>query len=263
MTEPKLRSDERVAAEMKKRPLFFDIETASHPRVGEWIVKEEPDLSSVRAPGNYKDPQKISDYIRKAQETLIAESYVAHMDKIAKAPLDADYGVIRAIGYREGVEGMITVMIVPKDIKAFVPPETFGKDHLVCTASFFTEADMLREWWKLFRISRKQTVGYNSIAFDFPYLLRRSMDLRVKPSVQPDLRRYQYKGNMDLMAIMFNWGRAQGMKFVCKRYGIENPNPELDGSQVVNMDDATLVQYAAGDIYMLTEIFRLMNGFYW
>jgi len=89
------------------------------------------------------------------------------------------------------------------------------------------------------------------------------MDLRVKPSLQPDLRRYQYKGNMDLMAIMFNWGRAKGMKFVCKRYGIENPNPELDGSQVANMDDATLVQYAAGDIYMLTEIYRLMDGFYW
>ena len=263
MTEPKPRSDERVAAEMKKRPLFFDIETTAHPRVKEWIVKEKPDLSSVRAPSNYKDPQKISDYVRKAQETLIAASLLAHTDKIAKAPLDADYGVIRAIGYREGVEGPITVMIVPKDIDAFLPPETFGKDHLVRTAVFDTEGDMLSRWWQLFKNARKQTVGYNSIGFDFPYLLRRSMDLRVKPSLQPDLRRYQYKGNMDLMAIMFNWGRAKGMKFVCKRYGIENPNPELDGSQVANMDDATLVQYAAGDIYMLTEIHRLMDGFYW
>jgi len=149
MTEPKLRSDERVAAEMKKRPLFFDIETAAHPRVKEWIVKEKPDLASVKAPGNYKDLKKIKTYIQKAQENLIIESQAAYINKIAKAPLDADYGVIRAIGYREGVEGKICVMIVPKDIDAFLPPETFGKDHLVRTAVFDTEGDMLSRWWPL------------------------------------------------------------------------------------------------------------------
>jgi len=69
MDEPKLRTDERVAAEMKKVPLFFDIETAAHPRVKEWIVKEKPDLASVKAPGNYKDLKKIKTYIQRPRKT--------------------------------------------------------------------------------------------------------------------------------------------------------------------------------------------------
>lgn len=257
MTDPK-----QVLTNIRKRPLYFDLETEVHPRIGEWIKKEEPDLASARAPSNYKDPLKIGAYIRKAQEEMIANSLIDYQDRLSKAPLDADYGAIRAIGYRQGPDETITVMIVPRDRDSFAPLNTFGKDHLVETVVFDTEADMIRTFWQLFAKARKETVSYNGIQFDFPYLMRRSMDLQVGVTTRPDLRRYQLKGNLDLMQILYNWGRAKGMKFVCERYGIENPNPVLDGSMVADMDDATLVQYAAGDIYMLTELHRLMTGVY-
>jgi hypothetical protein len=45
------------------------------------------------------------------------------------------------------------------------------------------------------------------------------------------------------MAILYNWRTARGLKWVCKRYGIDNPLPDLDGSKVAEMDRETLRKY--------------------
>lgn len=262
--EPKLEPHEKAIKEHRMKPLFFDIETEVHPDVENWITFTEPDTSGLKAPANYKDPVKITAYIQKARDEAIEKAVLDHQAKIAKAPLDADYGKIRAIGFRQGAERGICVMIVPKDLKTFEAPKLIGKDNDIEVENmvFETEADMIDFFWGMFNASNNQTVGYNHISFDLPYLMRRSMDLDVKVLGRPDLRRYQTKGNLDLMGILYNWQRAKGMKFVCERYGIENPNPGVDGSMVADMDDETLVRYAAGDIFMLTRLYSKMKNVY-
>ena len=64
------------------------------------------------------------------------------------------------------------------------------------------------------------------------------------------------------MAILYNWGQAKGLKWVCKRYGIKNPLPDLDGSQVVNMDPEKLHKYAANDVFLVVELYKRTCGVY-
>lgn len=64
------------------------------------------------------------------------------------------------------------------------------------------------------------------------------------------------------MGILYNWGPAKGLKWVCQRYGIENPLPELNGSQVAHMDRETLRQYAANDVLLVVELYKRMSGVY-
>ena len=52
------------------------------------------------------------------------------------------------------------------------------------------------------------------------------------------------------------------MKWVSKRYGIDNPLPELDGSKVADMDRETLRKYAANDVHLVIELYRRMCGVY-
>jgi len=64
------------------------------------------------------------------------------------------------------------------------------------------------------------------------------------------------------MGILYNWGNARGLKWVCKRYEIPNPLPDLDGSQVANMDRDTLRKYAGNDLALLIELYKRMCGVY-
>jgi DNA polymerase elongation subunit (family B) len=250
---------------MNQTPLFFDLETTRHPLVEKWIERQVPDLESISAPSNWKDPDKIEAYIEKAKADELAKVEAAYEESLSKAPLDPDLGAIRAIGLQAGREGEIGVMVVPQEVNNFKPPKTFGGGRWpreMNVAVYDSEKDMISDFWEVYRGAKGQTVGYNSISFDLPYLLRRSMELETAPLVRVDLRRYQLKPSTDLMGILYNWGRAKSMKFVCKRYGIENPNPEWDGSMVSEMTDTEVCQYVAGDIYMLTELHKKMSSAY-
>jgi len=56
--------------------------------------------------------------------------------------------------------------------------------------------------------------------------------------------------------------QAKGLKWVCKRYGIDNPLPDLDGSMVQDMDIETLRAYAANDVKLVQALYKKMSGVY-
>ncbi|MEM5789051.1 MAG: hypothetical protein AAGU11_17190, partial [Syntrophobacteraceae bacterium] len=95
-----------------------------------------------------------------------------------------------------------------------------------------------------------------------PYLMRRSMDLGVTVPIVPQLAKYRTSPTIDLMAILYNWGYSKGLKWVCKRYGIKNELPDLDGSKVAEMDRDTLRKYAGNDVYLAVELYKKMCGVY-
>ena len=205
--------------------LFFDIETNANPEA----IALLPDPT---APANYKDADKIAQYVsdKKAEQ-------------IAQAPLDADLGKVIAISMQFGLESPMEV-------------------HLMGDAETRSECDLIRWFWSAFARAEGRSCGYNIIGFDLPYLLRRSFELSISVPIFPRLAKFQTEPTTDLMGILYNWGTPRGLKWVCKRYGIENPLPELNGSQVANMDPETLRKYAGNDVYLVVELYKRMCGVY-
>lgn len=206
----------------KFQTLFFDIETTANFDALQFM----PEPS---APSNYKDADKIAAYIADKKS-----------EQMQSAALDADYGRIIAIGTRMGGQTVT---------------------HLVGDPETPTENDLISWFWRL-HSEAYSTCGYNIIGFDYPYLLRRSMDLHIPVVHRPNLAKYQTTGVIDLMGILYNWGQAKGLKFVCKRYGIENPLPDLDGSMVETMDPETLRKYCGNDVDMTARLYERMAGVY-
>jgi len=198
--------------------LFFDIETEANPDAIQFI--DEP-----TAPANYKDADKIAAYIAEKKAELIE-----------KAALDADYGRIVAIGLKQDDNPIGSWLTNGPEIG--------------------DEEDALIWFWDLLKTHNGRSCGYNIIGFDLPYIMRRSFDLGIKPSVIPDLRRYQTQPTLDLMMVLYGWQNFKSLKFVAQRYGIYNPLPELDGSQVKNMEPETLRAYVENDLY------QKMQGIY-
>lgn len=219
---------------MSDNILFFDIETK--PNID--ALNNAPDFS---APSNYKDPEKIDDYI---QAKLSAWE--------EKAALDPDYGYISSISTVIGFEDYPAALM----------------------STVLTEDAVIRKYWEIYDMATGYC-GFNVISFDFPYLLRRSMALGIKLPTHfdhvlqtnvfdpIDLRRYRSWPVIDLMQILYNWSpNAKGLKKVCEIYGIDNPLPQLDGSQVGEMDTETEEAYVNNDVGMVRELYKLMKGVY-
>ena len=153
--------------------LFFDIETSANPEAV--ALLPEP-----TAPANYKDADKITQFVTEKKA-----------DQIAQAPLDADLGRVISISLQSGLENAVEA-------------------HLTGDEDTRTEADLIRWFWDAFANCDGRSCGYNIIGFDLPYLLRRSFDLGIAVPLQPQLARFRIEPTTDLMAILYNWGTARG-----------------------------------------------------
>lgn len=207
---------------MKKNILFFDIETEVNSDAVEFIQVPS-------APSNYKDQEKIAAYIAEKQA-----------EALKTAALDPDYGKIIAIAM-SGDPDLEPIVIDNYD---------------------YSEKEIVEQFWLYYQEYNGYSCGYNIINFDLPYIMRRSFDLGVKASIIPFLAKYRVEPTTDLMGILFNWGQAKGLKWVCKRYGIENPFEGLDGSMVQDMDIATLRAYVANDVKLVQQLYKKMSGIY-
>jgi DNA polymerase elongation subunit (family B) len=205
--------------------LFFDIETTANFDAIQYM----PEPS---APGNYKDAEKIAAYIAEKKA-----------EQMQSAALDADYGRIIAIG-------------------THAYPHGEAVTHLAGDPETPDEKSLIQWFWGLFEACLQLSCGYNIIGFDLPYLMRRSMELGIEVIHKPDLRKYSEYPTIDLMGILYGWGPAKGLKFVCKRYGIANPLPELNGSLVDGMEPETLRAYCANDVELTLGLYKKMAGVY-
>ena len=210
---------------MELKKLFFDIETEPNEEA-------LPFLPVPSAPSNYKDPEKIKAYVD--------EKTKEQVDKMA---LSIDLGKITAIGMKMGVDGQIVGRLVTEK---------------------YTETDLLKSFWRCMRICNGDCVGYNILGFDLPFIMRRSWALGVPVTVFPDMRRYSNFPTTDLMQILAGWDRdkIKSLKFICARYGIDNPLPELEGSQYAGMDDETKLSYVKNDVYLTFQLYQKMTGYY-
>jgi DNA polymerase elongation subunit (family B) len=128
--------------------IIFDIETGALP-FGELVIPAF-NPADVKL-GNTKDPDKIAERIRQAEENHVT-------DYIKNAALDALSGQVLCIGYR-----------LERDEPAILSSDADG------------EAAMLRQWWELLNTWERQPrlIGFNVKSFDLPFLIKRSWKHRI------------------------------------------------------------------------------------
>lgn len=235
--------------------LFFDIETVAHEKAETFVDAniKTSDINNSQlkaickkyelAVGGTKDAlldrirlhQPAYDDLMDALDELAQETIDSELEK---APLDADLGQVVAIAWAAHSDAVIDCLIDQP------------------------EKEIIEQFWRLFSQHSGRTVGYNIIGFDLPFLMRRSMDLGIEIPMVPMLARYRVEPTTDLMMILYNWYGFKSLKFVAKRYGLDDPLPEREGSQVKDMTVEELEAYAKNGVDLVQQLFKKMEGVY-
>lgn len=142
-------------------------------------------LEAVEAPSNYKDPLKIAAYIEDARRR-----------QIDKAGLEADLCEVVAVGYQDEDSELPTVY----------------------TRADANEDELIK--WAWCAIDLRAVVGFNSLSFDLPVLIRRSQLMGLK---YPTLNLDKYRTpHVDLMERLSFNGKLtmRSLDFYCRRFAI-------------------------------------------
>lgn len=225
-----------VAFNWMDNVMVLDIETTANMT----MAKAHPKVFS--APKNYKDEEKIRGYIENKQDEW--------EDKLA---LDLDYAKITCIGIAMG----------DKDPQAFVVGQPTSKDPGIA----ITEEGLLLWFWREAEKAH-HIIGWNHQGFDLPIIQRRSWVLGVEPTVPLHSLKPWDSKIVDLMKRLYHNGYGPGVKYrglkaVCAMYGIDNPLPNIDGSDAVWLDPEKLAEYCANDVAMTRELAIRTRGHYW
>jgi hypothetical protein len=177
-------------------PLVFDLESAPLPNVRDYV--DPPDVSNIKAPGNYKKADAIEAYIAEEKVERLAKF---ERDCVEKAALDFNTARIVALGV--SVNGASTARVIRDE---------------------YEEAQALEGFWAVGR--HLLLVGFRVREFDLPLMIQRSRYLGVQaPSI--DLGRYARNSTVcDLYDLLtFNDLRAEALMkrsltSFCRRFGI-------------------------------------------
>lgn len=172
---------------------ILDIETVPIGNAAEYL-----DLSDISAPSNWKDPIKIAEYCKEKQAEMVS-----------KAALDLDLCRVVAMGWMREDWNDPVVLVIERDEM---------------------EAHTIRTFWD--ELDNRVTVGYNSIGFDLPILLRRSLYLGVHA---PMLNLDKYRSpHLDLQQkLSFNGTKPyRSLNWYCKRMGLDVPCDTTSGKDI-------------------------------
>lgn len=200
--------------------IVLDIETCASPDAAAF-------LDPVKAPANYKDPEKIKTYC--------AEEF----DKrVATAALEADLCEVVAIGF-------------------LFEHDPQGR---ALTRVSENEASLLDELWHA--VDRRSIIGFNCLGFDLPVLIRRSQLLGVS---YPDLNLDRYRTpHVDLLERLTFNGKLtyRSLAFYCRRFGIpcEDTVKGADIAQLVAAGDwGAVASHCRADVEKTAALARRLG----
>jgi hypothetical protein len=131
------------------------------------------------------------------------------------------------------------------------------------------ERRILEAFWDVVRSARDwRFVTYNGLAFDLPYLIRRSIYVGVAPSAGLPLRPYAPDSHFDVMRVLSNWERADVVRLdiVAELLGLQKWPPGMEGSQVLGLWRAGRVDdieaYCLGDVRLAYEVFLRVEPYF-
>jgi 3'-5' exonuclease len=220
------------------RRIFLDIETLPPTEEGREriarIVKREQPL---------------------AQTPLEHESLAKLIDERFRAlALKAEYGRLLAIG------------IIIEDDTRVIHHGIIGRDR--ATRCFhLDEARTLNSFWRLianFNNRQDLLIGHNILDFDLPFLCKRSVINRVRPSIKFCFRRFQQQPIYDTMWEWNNWRERISQHELAESFGIISSKVDgLDGSNIYDYFLADhheeIARYCMRDVECVREIYYRIN----
>ncbi len=238
--------------------IYFDIETipAQEFRVIDGIkqaMKAELDqaMQSVRAPGNYKKPDAIAEYVEAERAKLVAEFDAKVDEAINRTGLDGTYGQVFCIAWAVD-DNPVQWVSVADDLSAS------------------TEAHLLRSWFTLLNNircwssgRRPVLIGHNSNEFDIPFIWKRAVIHGVKPPIWwPKDPKPWGDSTVDTMTM---WAGAKGrisMDKLCAALGI--PGKEgMSGKDVwpavQRGEHEKVVNYCKDDVERTRQMHKRMT----
>ena len=248
--------------------LFLDLESrADEPAIEAAIAAKHDELEAVTAPANYRDSQKIAQYRQDKQVAIIA-------DLRKEAALSPFTAYVSSIALRLGERARTQVhILVPRSADKSGEAPAVDSDFDLHVYAYSDDSErramemaLLMQFWTMFESANGYTCGFNSQAFDLPFLIKRSMMLGLRPpQTLVEFRRYQTTGpTRDLYAILNGWAPGKGgLKAVCQALGIDNPLPDLRGSDVATFPWSVEAQYVANDVRLTVALAQRMAGWWW
>lgn len=194
---------------MTRGPIVVDLETVPLDSAAEYVPA--PDLDSIQAAKNLKDPAKVAEDVAKRR----AEAAAAHASALGKAALDFNLARIVAIGWQPEDGELVTHACEDEARERYV----------------------LEQFWR--ETAHAPLVGFRIRTFDAPMLMARSRYLGVKhPSL--DLSRYSRNGRIVDLWDVLTYGLSdyettsvmpRRLKTYAKRYGLTVAD-EIDGKEI-------------------------------
>jgi DNA polymerase elongation subunit (family B) len=173
--------------------LILDIATAALDEAATYLDEG----GDIAAPANYKDPMKIAEYIANERAR-----------RTERAALDPDLGRITAIG--QAMDGYAhTILLKTEDDE---------RERLQGIAAHLHNA-------------QPRLIGYNSLTFDWPYLMRRALYLGVE-GLTINCDRYR-SPHVDLLELLTHHGKltSRPLGFYAKRFGWTDVTKPLSGAE--------------------------------
>ena len=225
--------------------ITIDIETipAQRPEVLDMFVEDaEADKLAVKAPSNYKDPEKIAEYIAAKH----AEIDAAMDEKYRKTALDGTWGQVVCIGYA-----------VNDDPVSLIYCDDW-QDEAILLHAFNTQLSAA------FDPSDRMTfIGHNLLAFDLSFLHKRYIVNGIKPSpVIPFNARPYSEFIFDTMTQWAGYGNRISLDRLGRALSIGGKG-DFSGANVWDAVKAgeidRVAEYCAEDVELTREVYRRMR----
>jgi 3'-5' exonuclease len=203
--------------------LYLDIETIPTQRdeVRDYLscaLRDEvmQAMESVTAPSNYKDADKIAQYIADKKKALQDEFAAKLADKIHATGLDGSFGHVFCIGWALDDAGPSTV---------------YGTD----------ERFVLESFGKQLRIHANEhhsttVIGHNVAGFDLRFLQQRFIVNGIRPPFviarAAQAKPWEQEKVFDTMVQWAGVGGRISLERLCLALSIPTPKAEFDGSMV-------------------------------
>ena len=183
-------------------------------------------LSPVVPPANYKDAEKIAAWCAEKQA-----------ERISKAAVEPDLCELVAVGW-----------------------QIAGNATFCATSEVNPEIELLRAAWEA--INSRIIIGFYSLSFDLPVLIRRSQLLSVR-FVMPNLDKYRTP-HIDLFERLTFNGKitSRSLSFYCKRFAIASDDTTTGadiGSMVAAGDWAGVEAHCRADVDKTAALARRLG----
>jgi hypothetical protein len=131
------------------------------------------------------------------------------------------------------------------------------------------EPRILEGFWEVVRGRHDwRLVTYNGLAFDVPFILRRSIYLGVASTTTLPTRPFALESHFDVLRALSNWERTDAVRLdvVAELLGLSKSPPGMDGSQVHGLWQAgrfeAIEAYCLGDVRLVYDIFLRIEPYF-